>query len=173
MGIHIDFIRMIDIMYKDATLKIRVNFHVGEAFHPRNGVTQGSPLSPIVYLLAIQSCISLLNISPEIQGISGNCPSLKAGAFADDLNLFLRNTDQLIPFRALLAIYENVSGAVNSWTKIFGLRVGKLRASDVLHTGWVEGRDINITNTLMKYLGMFLGAPEDVAKKRQENFTSV
>ncbi len=29
MGIHVDFIRMIDIMYKDATLKIKVNSHVG------------------------------------------------------------------------------------------------------------------------------------------------
>ena len=29
MGIHVDFIRMIDIMYKDATLKIKVYFHVG------------------------------------------------------------------------------------------------------------------------------------------------
>ncbi len=45
---------------------------------------------------------------------NGNCRFLKAEAFANDLNLVLRNTDQLTPFRALLAIYENASGAVNS-----------------------------------------------------------
>ncbi len=102
---------------------------------------------------------------PEAGGDESNCRSLKAGAFADDLNLFLRNTDQLTPFRALLAIYENASGAVNSWQKTFRLRVGTLRGSDVLPTGWVEERDINTTNTLIKYLEMFLGAPADVAKK--------
>ncbi len=29
---------------------------------------------------------------------------------------------------------------------------------------WVEGRDINTTKTLVKYIGVFLGAPADVAK---------
>ena len=136
MGKRVDFIRMIEIMYKDATLKIKVNSHVGKGFHPTTGDAQGSPLSPILYLIVIQSFISLLNISPEVEGISvpgrggeGNSRFLKAGEFADDLNLFLRNTDQLIPIRALLAIYENASGAVNSWPKTSGLRVGALRGS--------------------------------------------
>ncbi len=44
IDIHVDFIRMIDIMYKDATLKIKVNSHVGGGFHPTNGVALGSPL---------------------------------------------------------------------------------------------------------------------------------
>jgi hypothetical protein len=35
---------------------------VVEGFHPTNDVAQGSPLSPILYLLVIQSFISLLNI---------------------------------------------------------------------------------------------------------------
>ena len=118
---------MVEIMYKDATLKIKVNTHVGEAFHPTNGVAQGSPLLPILYLLVIQSSISLLNIFPEVEGISvpgpvgdeSNCRSLKVGAFADDRNIFLRITNQLTSFRALLATYENASSAVNSWTKTF------------------------------------------------------
>ena len=96
--------------------------HVGEGFHPTNGVAYGSPLSPIIYLLVIQSFISLLNIPPEVEGISvpgpggdeSNCRSLKEGAFADDLNLFPRNINQLTPFRALLVIDKNASGAVNS-----------------------------------------------------------
>ena len=41
---------------------------------------------------------------------------------------------------------------------------GRSWRSDVLPDGWVEGRDINTKNTLIKYLGMFLGAPADVAK---------
>jgi len=70
IGIHADFIKMVEIMYKDATLKIKVNSHVGEGFHPTNGVAQGSPLSPILYLLVIQSFISLINTSPDVEGIS-------------------------------------------------------------------------------------------------------
>ena len=97
-------------------------------------------------------------------GDKSNCRSLKAEAFADDLNLFLRNTDQLTPFRELVTIYKNASGAVNSWLKTFGMHVWTLREFDIFPVGWVEGRDINTTNTLIKYLGMFLGAPADVVK---------
>jgi hypothetical protein len=39
---------------------------------------------------------------------------------------------------------------------------------DVLPAGWIEGRDINTMNPLIKYLGMFLGAPADVAKNRKK-----
>ncbi len=42
----------------------------------------------------------------------------KEEAFADNLNLFLLNTDQLSLFRELLATYENGSGAVDAWPKI-------------------------------------------------------
>ncbi len=127
MGIHVDFIKMVEIMYKDATLKNKDNSHVGEDFHPTNGVAQESPLLSILYLLVIQSCISLLNISPDVEGI------FVPGAGGDESNC--RNTDQLPPFRALLAMYENASGAVNSWPKTFGFRVGTLRGSNILPVG--------------------------------------
>ena len=87
---------MIDIMYTDATLKIKVNSHVAKGFHPTNGVAKGNPISPILYLLVIQRFISLLNISPEVEGISvpgpggdeSNCCFLKARALADDRKSF-------------------------------------------------------------------------------------
>ena len=49
---------------------------------------------------------------------------------------------------------------------------GRSGSPDVLPTGWVEERDINTTNTIRKYLGMFLGAPADEAKKWEETVTS-
>ena len=66
MGVHADFRRMVDIMYKDSTLQIKVNGHVGESFHPTNAVAQGSPLSPLLYLLVIQSFVSLINVSNDM-----------------------------------------------------------------------------------------------------------
>ena len=66
LKIHEDFIKMVEIMYANATLQIKVNSHIGEAFHPTNSVAQGSPLSPILYLLVIQIFISLIDTSPEL-----------------------------------------------------------------------------------------------------------
>ena len=39
------------------------------------------------------------------------------------------------------------------------MRVGSLCGSDYLPQGWEEGRDINTTNSLIRYLGIFLGTP--------------
>ena len=60
MGVHEDFIRLVEIMYKDATLQIKVNSQVGEAFHPTNGVAQGSPLSPYLYLCVAEAGMAVL-----------------------------------------------------------------------------------------------------------------
>ena len=92
-----------------------------EAFHPTNGVAQGSPLSPILYLLVIQSFISLIDTSPELQGVAipgtggdeQRPPIHKDLVFADDVLLSLKDEDQLVPFKKLLHIYEHGTGAKN------------------------------------------------------------
>ena len=66
-------------------------------------------------------------------------------------------------FRELLKIYEQGSGAKNSWEKTFALRLGALRLSNALPSGWIEGRDINFIGAAQRYLGIFLGAPVAVA----------
>ena len=53
---------------------------------------------------------------------------------------------------------------MNSWEKTHGMRVGSLRGSSYLPEGWVEGRDINTADSTVRYLGIFLGAPTEVAR---------
>ena len=67
--------------------------------------------------------------------------------------------------KELLGVYERGSGARNSWGKTAGLRVGSLRGSTYLPDGWVEGRDIRTQDPVIRYLGVFLGAREEVARK--------
>ena len=72
MGFHEDFVELVNTMYKDTTLQIKVNGHIGESFHPTNAVAQGSPLSPLLYLLVIQSFVSLLNTSEQLEAQHGD-----------------------------------------------------------------------------------------------------
>ena len=44
-----------------------VTLYVGDKFHPTNSVAQGSPLSPLLYLLVIQTFISLINVSESMR----------------------------------------------------------------------------------------------------------
>ena len=128
----------------------------------------------------IQSFLSLISTTDTLQGVEipgtgGDDQlrhTLKVLGFADDLIIFLRNTRQLNEFKRLLNIYEDGSGALNSWSKTFGMRVGSLRDSTDLPQGWEEGRDINTTSPLIRYLGIFLGAPERIARKWEETVTA-
>ena len=52
--------------------KVKVNSHVGGEFKPTNGLSQGSPLSPILYLLVLQSFLSLLNTTDALTGAGTN-----------------------------------------------------------------------------------------------------
>ena len=72
---------------------------------------------------------------PGHGGDEGKPYELKVLGFADDLCVFLKDTKGLDKFRELLSIYEKGAGAVNSWEKTHGMRIGSLRASDEL---WAE-----------------------------------
>ena len=57
-----DFIAMVRTMYKDCRLRFKVNGRIDtETVTPTNGLAQGCPLSPCLYLLCIQGLISLMN----------------------------------------------------------------------------------------------------------------
>ena len=108
------FIDMVRAMYKDSRLRFKVNGRVDtKDIAPTNGLAQGCPLSPCLYLICIQGLISLINCdSAEPDGIRGitipdewgstrDIPTvLTTSAFADDICVFLRGANQLTRFKA-------------------------------------------------------------------------
>jgi hypothetical protein len=130
MNLHLDFITMVKTLYTDTNLRFKVNGVVDpHTTQPKNGIAQGCPLSPQLYLMCIQGLLSLMNRDAQqpggLQGIEvpderGNitsAPQFHFSAFADDVCLFLRDEDQLPRFKHLLGIYEIGAGALNSWEK--------------------------------------------------------
>ena len=155
MNLSDDLINIIDCMYATPTLKLKINGRTDTTpITPSNGLAQGCPLSPFLYLLVLQGFLSLLDqnarVDHGIQGITlpDNCGSTKPGVlslvsgFADDLGITLKNTQQLTLFKPLLTTYENGSGAKNSWEKSLGIRLGALATENTLPEGWIEGKDI-------------------------------
>jgi len=125
MNVPDGFIRLVQVCYASNRLCVKVNGHFGERSAPKNGVKQGCPLSPLLYVCAFQPFLSLIELS-DLQGVScpgplgdppGRRTTIKAQAFADDLLAFLRNTAELPLFKRLLSIYETGSGCKNNWNK--------------------------------------------------------
>jgi hypothetical protein len=48
------------------------------------------------------------------------------------------------------------------------MRLGSSKGSNRLPEGWIEGKDICTQSGLIRYLGIFLGAPEQIAKKLKQ-----
>ena len=177
MNFNPEFISLIKTMYTGVTLHFKINGVIDtNSAHPKNGIAQGCPASPCLYLLCIQGLISLLKrdqLRPNgIKGIEVPSKSTSpqheiasVSCFADDLCLFLKDTNQLPRFKELLEVYEEGAGALNSWEKTEGMRIGSSIGETTLPTGWKEGEDIVTSSGVIRYLGIFLRNKRRSSKK--------
>ena len=53
MEIPADFIKLVQMCYTKNTVRVKINGHLAPAFSPTNGVKQGCPLSPLLYVCVI------------------------------------------------------------------------------------------------------------------------
>ena len=116
---------MVQSLYKNASVHMKVNGAVGEGFEMQHGLHQGCPCSPLLYLLCLQTFMSLMatddgdgDASRRLRGIQlprrdGTEGEVTALGYADDLVGMLADEQQLTRFKELLAVYERGSGAEN------------------------------------------------------------
>ena len=183
MGIHADFRSMVTALYRDPAVRIKVNGHIGDPFTPRHGLHQGCGLSPLLYLLCLQTFTSLVARDPLLRGVripdsSGSDKpehrrEVRVNGYADDLSCFLQDEMQLPRFKTLLAVpvYEKGrSGAQNEWEKTHAFRFGTLKTSTVLPDGWEHPGIFDAD--VVRYLGIFLGVEERVAREWEARTTA-
>ena len=94
--------------------------------------------------------------------------------YADDLCGLLADTSQLPRFKTLLGVYERGSGAENDWAeKTVGLRVGNQRGLTYMPE-WDGPTEQKLFGeaAVIRYLGVFLGAPEVVAREWTRRVTA-
>ena len=60
MELHPDFRLMVGALYAQARVHVKVNGQVSVGFGPTHGLHQGCPCSPVLYLLCLQSFMSLM-----------------------------------------------------------------------------------------------------------------
>ena len=186
MGLHSDFRLMVRSLYDQARVHVKVNGVVSDGFSPRHGLHQGCPCSPVLYLLCLQTFMSLMatddgggDPTRRLRGIQlpqrdGTERETHALGYADDLVGLLADEQQLVRFKELLTVYELGSGAENDWAeKTAALRVGTLRDSTAM-PAWDGPTEAQLfgREAVVRYLGVFLGAPEAVAREWDKRTTA-
>ena len=126
------FINWIKLFYSNAKSCVSNNGHHSDFFPIPRGVRQGCPLSPYLFIIAIELLTNQIRKNENIKGITLAGLELKNSCYADDASFILDGTQK--SFETLIDVLENfsfISGLKLNPKKCQVLRIGSLKDSNV------------------------------------------
>ncbi|MES9884827.1 MAG: reverse transcriptase domain-containing protein, partial [Sedimenticola sp.] len=127
-----DFIKWVNLFYSDARSCVSNNGHLSDFFTIGRGVRQGCPLSPYLFIIAIEILSKAIQNDNDIQGVNIHNHIIKNTMFADDATFFTDGTEH--SFKKLVEIIDEfgkISGLLLNIKKSIILRVGSLSQSQI------------------------------------------
>jgi len=112
IGIGNKLIQMIKVAFSGCASMILVNGHLSEPVYLCRGLHQGSPLSPILFILVGQTLTDRCVHNVQIQGISVDDVEVMMSLFADDTDSFLKDIAGIAELLNELKLFGTVSGCV-------------------------------------------------------------
>uniref|UniRef100_A0A8C5MIU5 Reverse transcriptase domain-containing protein n=1 Tax=Leptobrachium leishanense TaxID=445787 RepID=A0A8C5MIU5_9ANUR len=91
------FINSIMSLYSSPTVKVLASGFLSSSFSITNGTRQGCPLSPLIFVLALEPLALRIRRDPSISGISTPDGVHKLAMFADDILFFLTSPETSLP----------------------------------------------------------------------------
>uniref|UniRef100_A0A8C5MF05 Reverse transcriptase domain-containing protein n=1 Tax=Leptobrachium leishanense TaxID=445787 RepID=A0A8C5MF05_9ANUR len=166
-GLPAQFVHSIMALYSAPSAKVLASGFLSSSFHITNGTRQGCPLSPLIFILALEPLALQIKISPAIKGMPTPNGEHKLALFADDILLFLTTPEISLPslfhlldsFGALAYYKNNVSKTQALPINIAASSLGSLRSK----------YPFDWRSTSLKYLGISLSKSRGTILK--ENFT--
>ena len=133
-------------------------------FKIKRGVRQGDPLSPYLFLLAIEILAGAIRRDKDIKGVQFGQYEIKQILYADDISLFVKDRYSINRFQYIF----------DEFGKISGLKINKGK-TNFLWLGEEKGRpEIHLFGNLVqeiKILGIYFSL--DVKAKENLNFKEI
>lgn len=113
-------------------------------FSFQRGIRQGCPISPFLFVLAVERLADALRSDESIEGIDLLSSHTKLLQFADDSNLFMKNERSLLNALSTIDRFRQYSGLSLNLSKTFGMNIGdiKLESDLVKEIEWRESLHI-------------------------------
>ena len=152
MNFGTSFINWIRIFYTNVESCVSNKGRTSQYFPVKRGVRQGDPLSPYLFLLAMEVVTSCVINNKDIRGITVGEDELKIVQYADDTTAILKDE---ISLRAFLT-------QMNDLKTYTGLKINSSKTKAI----WLGGntkpniklpRDIKFTDEPVKVLGVYIG----------------
>ena len=118
-----DFIRWVGVFYKDIKSCI-INNGLTSL---KRGVRQGDPLSPYLFVIAVETLAIAIRQNPDIKGIVIGQEETKVLQYADDTTATLADVDSAKSLFKLMEIFKNISGLNINSSKTGGMWIGSFR----------------------------------------------
>ena len=105
-----DFIRWLAVFHKDIKSCITNNGLSSNFFPLQRGVRQGDPLSPYLFVIAVETLAIAIRQNPDIKGIVIGQEKTKVLQYADDTTATLADVDSAKSLFKLMENFNNISG---------------------------------------------------------------
>ena len=150
-GFGTNFISWIQRLYGNAATRVMINGFLTDKFSIFQGVRQGCPLSPLLYVLIIEILAAQLRANPNIVGFTVGGEKIISLHYADDSTITITQNRCFKEVYKELHDFQEATGAKINLTKTTGLWVGgwKHRTDSPLDFTW---RSDNVQS-----LGVFFG----------------
>ena len=115
------------ILYNKSCSSVINNGYLSESFPLERVCRQGDPLSPYIFILAIEPLAMMIKNNKQIEGIEVQNHTFKIGLYADDIFLLLKNSESSV--RESIHVFRNFeicSGLKMNLEKTHVARIGHL-----------------------------------------------
>ena len=144
-----DFLRWVKLFYNNVQSCIMNNGIISKSFQLERGVRQGDPLSPYLFIVAVETLAIAIRQNPAIKGITIGKEETKLLQYADDTTAVLADTNSATVLFQLLDLFKNISGLKINSTKTEGLWIGSSKGNKAKPLG------IKWPNEPIKALGVY------------------
>ncbi|KAL9965974.1 hypothetical protein ACROYT_G023977 [Oculina patagonica] len=123
------FIAWIKTFYNNTSSCVINNGFVTSSFQLKRGVRQGDPLSPFLFIIALETLAVNIRNNKQIKGISVDGNELKLTIFADDMTSFVRDRASFFVLMNTVKLFGRYAGLKMNHEKTEILPLGNM----VLH----------------------------------------
>ena len=169
MGIEGTYLNIVKALYEKHTENIILNGEKLKAFPLRSGITQGCPLSALLFNIVLEVLATATREEKEIKGIQIRKEEIKLLLFADDMIQYIENPKKTI--RKLLEL-------ISKFSKVAGYKVNTQKSFALLYTNneksereIKESIPFTIVTKRIKYLGINL--PKETKDLYMENYKTL
>ena len=119
------FCSWVKLLYKGISSCVMNGGHSTGYFEIERGVRQGDPLSPYLFLVAIEILAHAVRRDNGIKGIIFGKSEIRQVLYADDMTIFLKDIDSVKRLQYIFESFEQISGLKVNKTKTHFMWMGE------------------------------------------------